>query len=57
MEASSPSSLPLGGSSNLAREILSGTDELLDACDFMGGARDLGEVLDVSAIMERSRGI
>lgn len=55
--ASTPSSLPIGGSHNLAHEILSGNDESLDAHEFMGGDRLMGEVLDVTAAMERSRGI
>jgi len=55
--AATPSGLPLGGSHNLAQEILAGTDESLDAVDFMAGTNDLGEILDVSAVMERSRGI
>lgn len=41
----------------MAQEILNGTDESIDASDFMGSTGDLGEVLDVSAVMERSRGI
>lgn len=55
--SSSSGGIPLGGSHNIAQEILSGTDESLDAVDFMAGNRDFGEVLDVSAVMERSRGI
>jgi len=55
--AASSSAVPLGGGHNLAQEILNGTDESIDAADFMGSANDLGEVLDVSAVMERSRGI
>lgn len=34
-----------------------GNDESLDAHEFMGGERLMGEVLDVTAAMERSRGI
>jgi proteasome maturation protein len=37
--------------------VLQGTDETLDAADFMSGGADLREVLDVSAAMERSRGM
>ncbi|KAK4684975.1 proteasome maturation protein, partial [Tremellales sp. Uapishka_1] len=48
---------PLGGSHNLALEILQGNDEKLMESDFMSGGRDLGAVLDVSSAMERSRGI
>ncbi|KAL7422993.1 hypothetical protein Q5752_002291 [Cryptotrichosporon argae] len=55
--ASTPSGLPLGGSHDLALEILTGTDEALDAGDFMSGGADLGAVLDVSGVMERSRGM
>jgi proteasome maturation protein len=53
----SSSAHPVGGSHNLALEILSGSDETLDAQDFMGGDRLLGEVVDVTSAMERSRGI
>ncbi|KAI9634877.1 chaperone [Dioszegia hungarica] len=53
----SSSAHPVGGSHNLALEILSGADETLDAQDFMGGDRLLGEVVDVTSAMERSRGI
>lgn len=55
--ASTPSGMPLGGSHNVSMEILNGTDESLDAPDFMAGSGSLAEVLDVSAVMERSRGI
>ena len=55
MDTMSP--LQLGGSHNIASEILNGTDESIDAVDFMSGGRDMGEVLDVSAIMERSKGM
>lgn len=49
--------MPLGGSHNVSMEILNGTDESLDAPDFMAGSGSLGEVLDVNAVMERSRGM
>lgn len=55
--SATPSGMPLGGSHNLHLEILKGTDETLDAPDFMSGGADLREVLDMSAAMERSRGI
>ncbi|ORY25944.1 putative chaperone [Naematelia encephala] len=55
--ASTPSGLPLGGSHNIHLEILQGTDESLDAGEFMGGNASLNEVLDVSSVMERSRRI
>ena len=55
--ASSSGAVPLGGSHNVAQEILNGTDESLDAPDFMAGATSYNEVLDVSAVMERSRGV
>ncbi|BEI83279.1 hypothetical protein CcaverHIS002_0311470 [Cutaneotrichosporon cavernicola] len=48
---------PLGGTHNLALEILQGKDEGLDETDFMSGGADLREILDVNAVMERSRGI
>ncbi|RSH87971.1 uncharacterized protein EHS24_000494 [Apiotrichum porosum] len=54
---STSSGLPLGGSHNTSLEILQGTDESIDAEDFMAGGADLREVLDMSAVMERSRGI
>jgi proteasome maturation protein len=55
--ASSSGAVPLGGSHNIAQEILNGTDESLDAPDFMAGSTTYNEVLDMSAVMERSRGI
>lgn len=55
--SSSTGGVPIGGSHNIAEEILNGNDESLDAVDFMAGNRDFGEVLDVSSVMERSRGI
>ncbi|RSH90963.1 hypothetical protein EHS25_010139 [Saitozyma podzolica] len=55
--ASNPSALPLGGSHNTSLEILTGTDESIDAVDFMGGETPAGEILDVSSAMERSRGM
>ncbi|KAL1413167.1 hypothetical protein Q8F55_000916 [Vanrija albida] len=55
--SATPSGMPLGGSHNLHLEILQGNDETLDAPDFMSGGADLREVLDMSAAMERSRGI
>jgi proteasome maturation protein len=36
---------------------LQGTDESLDAADFMSGGADLRDVLDMSGAMERSRGM
>lgn len=57
LTSSTPSGLPLGGSHNLAHEILMGTDESLEASEFMAGDMMMGEVLDVSSVMERSRGI
>ena len=57
MLQATPSGLPLGGTHNVHLEILNGTDESIDAADFMSGGADLREVLDVSATMERSRGI
>ncbi|CAD6582224.1 MAG: hypothetical protein TREMPRED_003240 [Tremellales sp. Tagirdzhanova-0007] len=54
---STSSSLPLGGSYNLALEILEGNDEHLDVTDFMGGDRPMREVVDVNKAMEHSRGI
>lgn len=57
MLAATPSGLPLGGSHNLALEILQGKDEGLDEADFMSGGADMREILDVSAVMERSRGL
>lgn len=47
--------LPLGGSHNVALEILQGNDENLDVGDFMGGERPVAEVLDVNSVMEKSR--
>ena len=47
----------LGGSDNVHLEILQGTDESLDSGDFMAGSAGLAEVLDVNAVMERSRGL
>jgi proteasome maturation protein len=55
--SSTPSGLPLGGSHNLQLEILQGRDESMDVGDFMGGDRAMGEVLDPSGAMERSRGM
>lgn len=55
--AASPSAVPLGGSHNVHLEILQGTDETIDAADFMTGGADMREFLDVSAVMEKSRGI
>lgn len=46
--------MPLGGSHNVSLEVLKGTDETLDHGDFMG-SQDVREVLDSSAVMERSR--
>ncbi|BEJ06614.1 hypothetical protein CcaverHIS641_0311360 [Cutaneotrichosporon cavernicola] len=57
MLSATPSGLPLGGTHNLALEILQGKDEGLDETDFMSGGADLREILDVNAVMERSRGI
>ncbi|KAK6907998.1 hypothetical protein I203_101999 [Kwoniella mangroviensis CBS 8507] len=57
LENSTTTGVPLGGSSNLALEVLKGQDETLDAGDFMGGSNFLNEVLDVNGVMERSRGI
>ncbi|EIW67682.1 hypothetical protein TREMEDRAFT_64276 [Tremella mesenterica DSM 1558] len=57
LNVATTSSLPLGGTHNIALEILQGTDETLDAPDFMAGGGSLGEVLDMTAVMERSRGI
>ncbi|WVF68983.1 hypothetical protein IAT40_003757 [Kwoniella sp. CBS 6097] len=59
LESSTAIGVPLGGSSNLAMEILTGRDESLEAGDFMGGnnVNALNEVLDVNGAMERSRGI
>lgn len=57
MLSATPSGLPLGGTHNLALEILQGKDEGLDEADFMSGGADLREILDVNAVMERSRGI
>ncbi|GMK53761.1 hypothetical protein CspeluHIS016_0103470 [Cutaneotrichosporon spelunceum] len=57
MLSATPSGLPLGGTHNLSLEILQGKDEGLDETDFMSGGADLREILDVSAVMERSRGI
>ncbi|WVO18126.1 hypothetical protein L204_105828 [Cryptococcus depauperatus] len=48
---------PLGGSPNLALEILQGKDETLEVDEFMGGGQDLASVLDVNAVMEKKRGI
>ncbi|CAK9780499.1 unnamed protein product [Cutaneotrichosporon oleaginosum] len=55
--SATPSGLPLGGTHNLALEILQGHDEALDAADFMSGGADMREILDVNAVMERSRRI
>lgn len=55
--ASTTSAVPVGGSHNVHLEILQGTDESIDAPDFMAGGADMREFLDVSAVMERSRGI
>ena len=52
-----PGALPLGGSHNLALEILQGNDESLDVGDFMGAERPVAEVLDVNSVMEKSRRI
>lgn len=52
-----PGALPLGGSHNIAHEILMGNDESLEAHDFMQGDGLLGDVLDVNSAMERSRGM
>lgn len=57
MLSATPSGLPIGGTHNLALEILQGKDEALDEADFMSGGADLREILDVNAVMERSRGI
>ncbi|WVW84858.1 hypothetical protein I302_106893 [Kwoniella bestiolae CBS 10118] len=57
IESSTVIGVPLGGSSNLAFEVLTGQDETLDAGDFMGGSNSLNEVLDVNGALERSRGI
>ncbi|WWC88649.1 uncharacterized protein L201_003562 [Kwoniella dendrophila CBS 6074] len=57
IESSTITGVPLGGSSNLALEVLRGEDESLDAGDFMGGSNSLNEIVDVSSVMERSRGI
>lgn len=51
-----PYGVPLGGSHNVALEVLKGTDETLDHADFMS-SHDVREILDVSAAMERSRGM
>jgi len=55
--SSTGSAVPLGGSSNLQLEILQGNDETLDAGDFMAGSTQMDEVLDVSLVMEKSRGM
>lgn len=55
--SSNPSTLPLGGTHNLAQEILMGNDESLEANEFMSGGALMAEVLDVNGAMERSRGI
>lgn len=55
--AATPSALPLGGSSNIAYEILSGTDESLEAHEFMAQSTSSGELANVTSAMERSRGI
>ncbi|KAJ9101862.1 hypothetical protein QFC21_003202 [Naganishia friedmannii] len=48
------SQLPIGGSTNIAYEILSGTDEMIDAQDFMGGGGNGPAAgLDIHAAMER----
>jgi proteasome maturation protein len=52
-----PGALPLGGSHNVALEILQGNDESLDVGDFMGAERPVAEVLDVNSVMEKSRRI
>ncbi|WRT67959.1 uncharacterized protein IL334_004933 [Kwoniella shivajii] len=57
LEQATITGVPLGGSSNLALEVLRGQDETLDAGDFMGGSTSFSEVLDISGVMERSRGI
>jgi len=53
----SGSAVPLGGSSNLQLEILQGNDETLDAGDFMAAPTHMDEALEVSVMMEKSRGI
>ncbi|OXC66759.1 hypothetical protein AYX13_04629 [Cryptococcus neoformans] len=57
LEQSTLSGLPIGGSHNLALEVLQGRDESLDANEFMGGSQSMAEVLDVNGALERKRGI
>ncbi len=57
LSSATPGALPLGGTHNIAHEILMGTDESLDAHEFMAGDGLLSDVLDVNSVMERSRGM
>jgi proteasome maturation protein len=50
------SQLPLGGSTNIALEILNGTDEQIDVQDIMGSSA-LGSGIGESSLSMRRRGI